>query len=81
MNKYEVELTCNEPVGNGFTCAAEDSLVFDFSGDLLSSKKIQTMVNDTNTVLKRCSKCFAQNWLVKSFSPLVYQKKQTQWHR
>lgn len=81
MNKYEAELVCNEPIGNGFMCAAEDVAIVGWSGDLLSKDKLQEAINDAKTTTKRCFKCFSQKWLVKNFSPLLYQSKKKQWHR
>lgn len=72
MQTYDADIECREPAAPGFSCGTDDTVSFSHIG-VLTRKSAQDIINDDEFVNKRCWKCFAQNWRVKSFKPVAYQ--------
>ena len=76
MQTYEAGIVCREPVANGFSCDTHDTVTFSHFGQI-THDSASNAVNDPTVILKRCWKCFAQNWRVTSATPIVYQAEST----
>ncbi len=73
MQTYTADIECNSPVANGFHCSTEDSITFSHLGGVMSADRAAKVLNDTTKVMKRCWKCFAQNWKIKRLTPISYR--------
>lgn len=74
MQTYEASIICREPVANQFSCGNEDTITFSHLGTI-TRDSAEAVINDGSSVLKRCWKCFAQNWRVQDLKPLAYQSQ------
>lgn len=73
MHTYTVDLICQEPAAPGFSCETDDSHSFSYAGEPLTNNKVAEMMNDSQYFVKRCWKCFAQNWRVKRITHTASQ--------
>ena len=73
MQTYTADIECRNSVANGFHCSASDSITFSHLGGVMSADRAARVLNDAKLVVKKCWKCFAQNWKIKRYTPISYR--------
>lgn len=70
MQTYKAQITCRE-------CDTEDEVSFSFAGKSIALDSAENIVNDSSLVLKRCWKCFSQDWRINSLTAIARQESGT----
>jgi len=70
MQTYKAQITCRE-------CDEKDEVTFSFAGNSIGLDSAEAVVNDQSLVLKRCWKCFNQDWRINSFTSIARQDSGT----